>query len=93
MTLENATEDWEPAQLQLSVPSADEKAQEAMQPLAPAKYEVSGEAGRHELDEDYARKPELGAGGAINELLAVPEHKVHEMGLPEVPVELEAPIR
>ncbi|TKA48843.1 hypothetical protein B0A54_00919 [Friedmanniomyces endolithicus] len=78
---------------QLSVPSADEKAQEAMQPLAPAKYEVSGEAGRHELDEDYARKPELGAGGAINELLAVPEHKVHEMGLPEVPVELEAPIR
>ncbi|KAK0284521.1 hypothetical protein LTR54_004420 [Friedmanniomyces endolithicus] len=78
---------------QLSVPSADEKAQEAMQPLAPAKYEVSGEAGRHELDADYARKPELGAGGAINELLAVPEHKVHEMGLPEVPVELEAPIR
>ncbi|KAK1058651.1 hypothetical protein LTR74_013203, partial [Friedmanniomyces endolithicus] len=78
---------------QSSVPAADEKAQEAMQPLAPAKYEVSGEVGRHELDEDYARKPELGAGGAINELLAVPEHKVHEMGLPEVPVELEAPIR
>ncbi|TKA70728.1 hypothetical protein B0A55_07562 [Friedmanniomyces simplex] len=75
-------------------PPVDEKAHGAMQPLSPSLHEVSGESGRHEVDEQHTLQPELDVGGGIMELLAVPAHKVHEMSSPDIPaVELEAPVR